>query len=278
MNIHPEHTFTPTELQQIVDCSLQYHFWRQSPLPQHDRQQEPVLQTLQYLHAAGGPRRVNLPATLRFLKDQLSPNAESSTIMRQMIANYHRRLRNEWPQIIASNELLSLNIALARTTIRCESIIDRLDKEDDGGITAIKFVTDHTPVTPPPSANNIEATMLHALTAAAYPHHRPVRVLYRWLYHDYDQSIQLNEKAYRQNLYRLKTRTQAWLDGEILARPGLHCNHCPFKHQGCPIHQTTAAPEDAEPYLAEDVPPATLSRRMWTFMEDSPDDPTDSEP
>jgi hypothetical protein len=264
---------TPIELQLITNCTLQYHFWQQSPARKSDPLEQVVLETIQHLHAAGGPRRHNLPAILRYMEQLIAetgPQDESLTAgARQMVANYHRRLREEWPKIIASNELLTLKIRLKRAVIRCEGVINRLDREEDGGITAIKFVTVNQSETDFTLADNIEATIWHALTASAYPHRRPVRLTWRWLYQNQDQTLQLTEKEYRQNLEMMKGRLQAWLDGEILARPGLYCNRCPFKYQGCPIYlNADESPTESPPDLSEPPSPATLSGREWKFKED----------
>lgn len=229
-------TFSPNELQHIVDCSLQHHFWLQTdrePSPADDA----ITRTIHHLHASGGPRRLNLPATLRFAGAQLPTDVDTATIaeVRAIIAAYHRRLRQNWAQIVAGNEALALNIALPRTTAQIAATIHRIDKMDDGGITAMQFILPNA--NPPPlHAMDIAATALHALAAAEYPHRRPVQVAYYWLAEDRIETRQLTETAYRENLHRLKARLQLWLDGEILARPGLHCNRCPFKSAGCPLY------------------------------------------
>lgn len=241
-------TFTPAELASMVDCSLQYHFWRQSANHPPDPLNTVVLDTIQHLHAGGGPNRLNLPATLRFLASQLanSPSQDQNliTAARQMVATYHRRLRDEWPRIIAANELLTLNIALKRTPIRCEMVIDRVDKEDDGGISAIRLITDTEPMSDFLPEETIEATMWHALIAAAYPGKRPVRLVKRWLFHNQEERLQLTENAYRQNLEKIKNRANLYLEGEILARPGSHCEVCPFQYNGCPIYLHESEEDD----------------------------------
>jgi len=262
---------TPLELNRITMGTLQYHFWQQSPPSDEALLEETALETIQHLHASGGPLRLNLPATLRHTEQLLSTSGQSdrrlAAAARQMIANYHRRLRDEWPRIIASAETLGLNIKLKQGWIQCEAVVDRLDKEDDGGLSAVKFVAHSGPIADLNESNAIEATMLHALIAAAYPSKRPVRVKYRWLYHDQDQILQLTERQYRENLAKMQERVQAWLGGEILARPGLHCEQCAFKHQGCPIYPEQSSGED-DLDLPEDALPATLSNRTWTFLKD----------
>ncbi len=228
--------FSPNQIQRIADCSLLQHFWTQSPPPENAVSRA-ILKTIRQLHAGGGPHRLNLPATLRILAQQLPADlpAAGITAARDIVARYHRQLRSEWAQIIASNEPLAMNLPLPHGVIRCETVIHRLDKTADGGITAIKLIPTEKPAAPIES-DSIEATMLHALTAAAYPHRRPVRVAFRWLRYDRTDTLELSENIYRRNLHRLKTRMQAWLDGEILARPGLHCETCPFKGAGCPLY------------------------------------------
>lgn len=230
---------TPTEINRIASCTLQQHFWQQLPPQQKPAMEEAVLKTVQHLHARGGPQRLNLPATLRYaekLPAAQGLSKQQTTAARQMIAVYHRRLRKEWAQVIASNEQLSLNIRLRQDWIQIEAVVDRLDRDADNGINAINFITHAGPVSDLTQGKSIEITVLHALTAAAYPHKRPVRVSYRWLQHNQEQTLQLTERQYRENLAQMKERVAAWLDGEIMARPGLHCEECPFKHQGCPIY------------------------------------------
>jgi hypothetical protein len=220
-------------------CTLQQHFWQQLPPQEEAMPEDAVLKTIQHLHARGGPQRLNLPATLRYVEGLLATttvNRQQLSAARQMVAAYHRRLRKEWTQVIASNELLTLNIRLRQGWIQIEAVVDRLDKGANDEINAINFITHTGPVSDLAQSKSIEATMLHALTAAAYPHKRPVRVSYRWLQHNQEQTLQLTERQYRENLAQMKQRVEAWLDGEIMARPGLHCEECPFKHQGCPIY------------------------------------------
>lgn len=229
-------TFSPIELQHIADCSLQHHFWRQTDpyLPATD---DTLLQTIHHLHASGGPRRMNLPAMLRFSGTLLPSDTDAATLttIREILATYHRRLRQEWENIVASNETLTLEIAMPRQAVQIEETIHRIDKSDDGGITAIQFVP---PGSDMPSIHDfgIAATALHALVASEYPHRRPVRVAYFRLGEDRFDTIEFTEKSFRANFQRLKSRLQLWLNGEILARPGLHCDACPFKYAGCPLY------------------------------------------
>lgn len=249
---------TPTELQLLTDCTLQLHLELQNPT-ENKNEDNPILDTIRYLHAGGGPNRLNLPTLLRYLEKQPIVSDDAFKRAGKIIADYHHQLRQEWTRIIAGNETLSLKIPLTDGVLLCQDRIDRLDKNDDGGISVIKFILgDGLPA--PLSEDSIEATMLHALVAAAYPQHRPITIVFRWLAHGRDESIQLNEKVYRQNLARVKTRSRGWLNDEILARPGLHCQHCRFQFDGCPI------PHHKLPDASTDEPsPSIPPKRKWIF-------------
>jgi hypothetical protein len=226
----------------LYDCSLQLHFWRQVPDENllDDPLEVSVLQSIRRLHTAGGPHRLNLPATLRHLEDELAAFAplEASTQLtaRQMVALYHRRLRHEWPTVIASDERLTLTLKFRGQNVACQGVIDRVDQADDGGVTAVLFMLNPSEPPTPIPPTDLHATLTHALLAAAYPHKRPVRLRYMWLYHNQSSLTQLSETQFRQNIDRLRPRVQAWLKGEVLARPGLHCEACPFQYNGCPIY------------------------------------------
>lgn len=266
--------FSPTELAIITDCTLHYYFWQQSPLPAETTPLETVVrETIAHLHAAGGPHRLNLPATLRHMT-QLIPETQRTDVplqmaARQMVANYHRRLKGEWAKVIASNETMALSIRLRRSTVRVETVVDRVDKEQDGGITVVNFRPSPEPTPERDLETDAETTLLHALVAAAYPDKRPVRIKYLWLYHNQEDVVELTERQYRANLEKVRARAQAWVEGEILARPGPYCAACPFKYQGCPIYQNeqNEGPDDlaaddtksASSNLPESSPPATLS-------------------
>ena len=272
--------FSPVELGMITDCTLQYHFWRQTPAePEAVALAEVVGETIAYLHAAGGPQRLNLPATLRdmtrFIPAIYQDNVPFQTAARQMTANYHRRLKTEWARVIASNEAVALNIRLGRGLLQVEGVVERVDKEEEGGITAVQFKPSPRPIPTRNLETDIETTLWHALAAAAYPDKRPVRVKYLWLYHNREEGVELSEKQYRANLEKVKGRAQAWLGGEILARPGPYCAACPFKYRGCPVYQNEIPadlPETLTEEEAADLPDSPLSAtflaRNQSFAKD----------
>lgn len=256
-----QQTFTPTELQLLTDCALQLHLSLQEDPAEDTNGNDAILDTIRYLHAGGGPHRLNLPALLRYLEKQFDPADTAIGRARKIIADYHHQLRQEWANIIAVNETLSLKIPLTDGFLLCENSIDRLDKNTKGGVSVIKFILADSPPEPL-SEKSIEATMRHALIAAAYPQHRPITLVFRWLAHGHDESIQLSEKNYRENLTRVKTRSRAWFNGKTMARPGLHCQHCQFQFNGCPI------PHHKLPDTPTDTPsPAPPFKRKWIFSD-----------
>ena len=287
---------SPTDLDIIAECTLKFSLLKQwlpsqgGDLAYSDRASIEAVarETLDRLHAGGGPYRLNLPATLRVL-DQLLPEAYRDDValkrtLRQMVANYHRRLKRDWSGVIASNELMTLTIRLPRGAVRVEAAIDRVDREQDGGITTVKFVISADPIPEHSLEEDIETTALHALGAAAYPHHRPVRVKYLWLHQNQEDIVELTEKQYRRNLEIMKARLQAWQEGEVMARPGSHCDECPFKYDGCPVYANDLPP-DAVPAADNEAhnlpparPPATLSFRNSQHVEESNFAETDSDP
>jgi RecB family exonuclease len=177
-----------------------------------------------------------------------------------MVANYHRRLKDEWAGVIASNEYMTLNIRLRGAAVKAEAVIDRLDKESDGGITAVKLIASPQAAPEDPLSTPIELTIYHALVAAAYPQKRPVRIRYLRLYHNKEETVELTETQYRQNLEKMRARLQAWLGGEVLARPGPYCDLCPFQYRGCPIYPDESPEKPAEDLSGPSLP-ATLSPR-----------------
>ncbi|MEM7029262.1 MAG: PD-(D/E)XK nuclease family protein [Chloroflexota bacterium] len=260
--------YSPTDLNHITDCTLKYSFFQQLDAASHDAVgfdevlyidetsssnnllEMAVLKTIQHLHASGGPFRLNLPSALRALGQYFSElkvqGKGDYVLARQIVANYHRQLKTEWVNVIASNELMTLTIRLRYQTIQAEAIIDRVDKAADGGITGVKFILSPDRTPDDIGLNTIETTILHALIAATYPNRRPVRLKYVQLDHPQTKNIELNEKEFRQNWAKMKARVQAWLDGEILARPGPYCDRCPFQYQGCPLFTAPEIDGDSE--------------------------------
>jgi hypothetical protein len=83
-----------------------------------------------------------------------------------------------------------------------------------------------------------------------------VRLQEWWLYHRQPVTVELSEAEFRENLRRLREPVQALARGEVRARPGHHCEECPFKRLGCPVY-THADPDDD--------PPAELPGREWVY-------------
>lgn len=266
---------TPRGLRLLAQCPLHFHFEQQSPLAglsDEDREIDQWLRsTLHALHAQGGPQRLNLPAVLNLLAAQVGaegaqPGA-SLILARQVVAAYHRRLRGEWAQMLASNETLRLQLRLGRATVSLTAEIDRLDRADDGGITATEFVTGPGPAPDPLSlATDPGITAFHALAAAAYPTKRPVRVRQLWLRLDQTVEVELSEAEYRRNLSALRAPVEALVEEEFVARPGVHCEVCPFKYKGCPIYLHETPPEAPAPG------PKPKSVRTWSFVDDESDE------
>lgn len=247
-------TFSPQDLASLSQCTLQFHFSQRRPVVANDHfWREAVQDTIRHLHAQGGPNRLNLPATLRYLEQGLADQAVDDVVLtmaaRQMLAHYHRRLRTDWPLVMASDEQLNLNLRLPRQIIRLAGQVDRVDRAEDGGVTAVFFKIERqappTEDSAPPDEEMLVFTLIHALLAAAYPQRRPVRLKQLWLFTDQVRVWELQEEQYRQDLDMVRRRAQAWLDGEVLARPGLHCDTCPFKYQGCPVFIGSAAEDPA---------------------------------
>jgi hypothetical protein len=180
-----------------------------------------------------------------------------------MIENYYRRLSHDWPRMIAGNETLELRISIGGIPVLLSGTLDRLDKTSDGGILAILFRTEPGPLPSPTELRQDYAlTIYHALVAANYPHKRPIRLQELWLQLDQDVTIELSEEEYRYNLGHLREPIQILARGQVRARPGLHCETCPFKYRGCPVyaHEQNEADDLASPPSAGNIPP-----RQWTF-------------
>lgn len=252
---------TPTDVTALLLCPLHHHFLQQSPgrpEPDHAELERRIRRVLDKLHAAGGPAR--LP-----LDKYLAPVAHYP-VARKIAETYYHRLRQEWRQVIAINEELSLRISLAGVPLALRGTVDRLDQTRDGGILAILFCTATTPLPPPDQfRGSPAATILHALVAAAYPLKRPVRLQQLWLYHNQDITIELSEDEYRANLSRLREPVQALARGEVNARPGLHCDTCPFKFNGCPVYNQ---PDENSPDdFAANPTDGKIHSRRWIFNE-----------
>jgi len=255
-------SLTPIEVRVLAQCPLHYHFSQQKSSLQPDQAQvaldKLVRETIQQLHAAGGPARLPLEDCLKGVTGQ--PQAQA------MIERYYERLQQDWPHMIAGNEAIQLKISLGGVSLLLQGVVDRLDKTSDGGILAVLFRTEAGPLPDPADLRRDHAlTIYHALVAATYPLKRPVRVQEWWLQLDQTVTVELSEDEYRHHLRDLREPVQALARGEVRARPGLHCDTCPFKHHGCPVYthepNTQTETEDlASPQADGKIPP-----RQWIF-------------
>ncbi|MBN1217582.1 MAG: PD-(D/E)XK nuclease family protein [Anaerolineae bacterium] len=263
---------TPIEVRVLTRCPLHYHFLQQKPSRQANPAQEElaklVRETIQDLHAAGGPARLSLEECLEKVAHQ--PKA------RQMVEPYYQRLEQDWSQMMAGNETMQLRISIGGVSLSLQATVDRLDKTSDGGILAILFRMEDGPLPLEEELRQDRAmTIYHALVAATYPLKRPVRIQEWWLTLDQRVTIELSEEEFRGNLSDLREPVQALARGEVMARPGLHCDTCPFKYHGCPVytHETDAEAEasqdEASQAKAEDFASAAadgkISPRTWIF-------------
>lgn len=249
---------TPVEARILAQCSLHYYFMQQTPQSEDPAQSaldEAVRDAIQALHAAGGPARISLEQCLALVSQQ--PQAHP------LIERYYYRLVRDWRLILAGNETLELKITIGGVPVLLRGTIDRLDKTSDGGILAILFRTEPGPL---PSSDDLRQdqamTMVHALVAANYAHKRPVRLQESWLQLDQSVTIELSEDEYRQQLVQLREPIQALVRGQVRARPGLHCDSCPFKHRGCPVY---AHEQNDSSDLASAPPEGKIPSRQWTF-------------
>lgn len=252
----------PIEARVLVRCPLHYHFRQQKPAMQLDPAQtaldDLVREAIQELHAAGGPARLPLADCLKKIENQ--PAA------RQMIEYYYRNLERDWPQMIAGNETMTLRISIGGVSLRLQGTVDRLDKTSDGGILAILFRTEGGPLPTVADLRRDHAlTIYHALVAATYPLKRPVRLQELWLQAQESITIELSEDEYRRSLSDLREPLQALARGEVMARPGLHCDACPFKYHGCPVYAHEAEAQDATGDFAPDAPRGNIPPRQWIF-------------
>lgn len=257
-------SLTPPEAQVLARCPLHYHFLQQRPTRPSDAEQARldhfVREAIQTLHAAGGPARLSLRACLEPVQTQRAA--------RQMVERYYHRLEGEWATMMASNETMHLRLSLGGVPLALEATVDRLDKTSDGGILGILFRTEPPPV---PTASSLRRdhaiTIYHALVAATYPAKRPVRIQELWLRTNETVTVELSEAEYRRNLSDLREPVQGLGRGEVMARPGLHCDTCPFKHHGCPVyaHEVTDEPQEETDDLGLAPPDGKISPRQWTF-------------
>lgn len=250
---------SPLEVQVLARCPLHYHFLQQkSGAVARSGPDSLVRSTIQQLHAAGGPARMSLD-------DCLAPVARHPTA-REMVARYYHRLAQEWPGVIAANEFMSLKISIGGVSLTLHATIDRLDKTGDGGILAVLFRTGAGPLPLPENLRRDHAiTIYHALVAAAYPLKRPVRVQELWLQAGKDVTVELSEAEYRHSLSDLREPVQALARGEVMARPGLHCESCPFKHRGCPVYAHEAETGDEPGDLMPPPQRGKIPPRKWIF-------------
>ncbi|HXV42328.1 MAG TPA: PD-(D/E)XK nuclease family protein [Anaerolineae bacterium] len=248
----------PIEARTLAHCSLHYYFLQQTAVSDEPAQlalDQLVRETIQELHAAGGPARLSL--------EQCLAKVAAQPLAQPMIERYYRRLSHDWPHMIAGNETLELRISIGGIPVLLSGTLDRLDKTSDGGILAILFRTEPGPLPSPAELRQDHAlTIYHALVAANYPHKRPIRLQELWLQLDQDVTIELSEEEYRNNLGHLREPIQILARGQVRARPGLHCETCPFKYRGCPVyaHEQNEADDLASPPSAGNIPP-----RQWTF-------------
>jgi hypothetical protein len=254
---------TPKDVSVLVDCPLHYHFLQQkSALPASFSTETElyalVQATIQHLHAAGGPARVLLENCL----DQVGDYPPA----RRMVENYYQRLTQDWPRMMAGNERMELRISIGGVLLALSGTVDRLDKTSDGGILAILFRTGEGS---PPTAANLRRdpalTIYHALVASTYPLKRPVRLQQLWLQLNQDITVELSEDEYRHNLGRLREPVQALARGEVMARPGLHCDVCSFKYRGCPVYAHNADTETENDDFAPSASGGKIPSRKWIF-------------
>jgi hypothetical protein len=275
-------SLNPTEARVLTQCSLHYHFARQTAPPLDPIKMvfdQLVRQAIQHLHTTGGPARLSLEQCLASLthppqidnsppdsppvpKTIFTPSPPLIDQVRPIIEKYYHRLKQDWAKLIAANETLELSLAVTKISVILNGTVDRLDRTRDDGILAILFRTEAGPL---PKAEALRAdlamTIYHALVAANYPAKRPVRLQEWWLQLDRGVTIELSEDEYRQNLARLREPVQALAQGEVRAKPGLHCESCYFKRHGCPVYANQNSPDD----LATIPPAGKISPRQWIF-------------
>jgi len=254
--------FTPIDVRALALCPLYYHFLQQKPTPPTDTDQvkldNQIRKTIRQLHAAGGPSRISLEACLN------RPTQHPQS--RKMMENYYRRLEQDWPQMIAGNESMQLKISIGGVSLLLQGTVDRLDKTSDGGILVILFRTEAGPLPTTDELRNDHAiTIYHALVAATYPLKRPVRLQEMWLQLDQQVTIELSEDEYRQRLGDLREPVQALARSEVMARPGHHCDTCPFQYHGCPVYRPEETSLNEDDDFAAQLADGKMSPRKWVF-------------
>jgi RecB family exonuclease len=255
---------TPTQVSILARCPLHYHFFQQYSTHYRHTQADQdlnalVRETIQYLHTAGGPTRLALADCL--VRVAGYPAAT------EMVEAYYHRLQRDWGRVLAVNEQMSLRISIGQVSLSLHATIDRLDKTRDGGLLAIIFHTESgSPLATDDLRHDLGMTVYHALVAAAYPLKRPIRLQQLWLRANREVTIELSEEEYRLNLSRLREPVQSLARSEVMARPGLHCERCPFKYRGCPVYAHDAPPPSNTP---DDFDPADtdgkIHPRQWIF-------------
>ncbi len=253
---------TPKKVKVLIECPLHYHFLQQeSDLPHNETQTELDLllrEAISYLHTGGGPARLSLQDCLKKVKKH--PQLE------HIVEHYYHRLEHDWATMIAANEPMSLKISIAGVALKLKATLDRLDKTSDGGILAIIFRPEKSIL---PTSDNLRRnptmTIYHALVASTYPLKRPVRIQELWLHHNQAVTIELSEAEYRHNLGRLREPVRALAQGEVMARPGLHCDVCPFKQHGCPVYAQDPASDSEADDFAPTPSDGKISPRKWIF-------------
>jgi len=249
---------TPAEVRVLARCPLHYHFLQQSPAVVQSALENTVRETIQRLHAAGGPARLSLADCLKAVAEE--------PVTRSMIARYYHRLERDWSSVIAANETMQLRISIGGVSLALKATFDRLDQTSDGGILAILFRTGGGAIPAEADLRQDHAmTIYHALVAATYPLKRPVRIQELWLQPDQSVTIELGEDEYRYILSDLREPVKALARGEVMARPGLHCDSCAFKHRGCPVYAHEADDQDEVDDLVPPPQRGKIPARKWVF-------------
>src|SRR5262245_4682097 len=112
---------TPEDVSVLISCPLHYHFLQQkAALPASAAAEAEldrlVKNSIQALHAAGGPARLSL-------EDCLWP-VIFHPAARQMVESYYGRLKRDWSRILAVQEAMTLKISLAGVFFVLEATVD----------------------------------------------------------------------------------------------------------------------------------------------------------